>query len=154
MTFELRREREHGRVVERVGVGDEHACGEQARHDGGRRGAHPPSVRDPVGAREVQPRPGCTRVVERDPQCAHDEVPLVVRNLSCALAGHVDTHLRRSERTHLEGVVVAESEAERVETGTEVGAGRGDAYADVVRSELHGRLRPAGGRRRWRRRPP
>ena len=94
VALDARREVDDDVVGERLGLGDQTPCGDDAGDDRCGRRPEPPTVRDAVVADEVQPGLRRTDVVQRGTQRADDEVLLVVRDLPRALAGDLDPDAR------------------------------------------------------------
>src|SRR5690606_25209819 len=117
--------------------GDEPSRGDDPGDDGGRRGTEPAAVRDAVGAAHRDADLRGTRGLEGVPQGTHHEVGLVLGDETSALPLDHDARRGGAERAHLDLVVEAQGETERVEARAEVGARGRDTHPDGVGREAH-----------------
>ena len=150
-------QRQRLRVVQQRGpVGHQTPRQHDPADDRGRGRTQSTAVGDPVGAGQAQAGRLLPHRLEGRPHRAYDEMGLVAPEV---LALPFDVHLEPAvDDLADDRVGQLERQPEAVETGSEVGAGRGHLHGDRAGDERHVRparpLRPRPPRRRRRRCPP
>jgi hypothetical protein len=137
VALQLGGQRQQRVVVEHLGAAEHERPGRgEPGHDRGRGRAEAAAVRDPVRADHLEPAGLAAERLEAGVQGAYDQVPASARDAVRALPGHVDEQTLVGDPDD-DVVVHAQGQAERVEAGAEVGAGRGNPHAHRGGPERH-----------------